>query len=205
MKKILYFVLLLLLCACGQSQVQKAESLIKQSLKKTLYKPETYKPVETKLDSAFAPYDDPSFYDEIAKLGEMNSDYEELEEKAKQAKTTMALWSGPYQTAFGKIHYQDAKDEYDETNAQMEKVEAKALKQLEKVRAILQEGRKFIGYKAIHNYRADNNMGNTLIGNEVFFIDKDLTEVIFTLDVDEYNQIQKAMSQLKEQIEESEE
>ena len=52
--------------ACGQSQEQKAETLIKENLKKSLYKPESYKPVETKVDSAFAPYDDPAFFEELA-------------------------------------------------------------------------------------------------------------------------------------------
>ena len=51
MKKIFYLALVaVIMVACGQSQEQKAEVLIKESLKKTLYKPETYKPVETKVD-----------------------------------------------------------------------------------------------------------------------------------------------------------
>jgi hypothetical protein len=79
-------------------------------LKKSLYKPETYKPVETKVDSAFAPYDDPAFFEELAELGKMNSEYEDLEEKAKRAKSSMAIWSGPYQTAFGRNEYQEAKE-----------------------------------------------------------------------------------------------
>lgn len=63
MKKFFYFAFsTLVLVACSQSQEQKAEVLIKESLKKSLYKPETYKPVETKVDSAFAPYDDPAFF-----------------------------------------------------------------------------------------------------------------------------------------------
>lgn len=79
MKKIFYLALVaIVIVACKQSQEQKAEYLIKESLKKSLYKPETYKPVETKVDSAFAPYDDPAFFEELAELGEMNSEYEEL-------------------------------------------------------------------------------------------------------------------------------
>lgn len=62
MKKFFYLALVaIVVVACGQSQEQKAESLIKEELKKSLYKPETYKPIETKVDSAFAPYDDPAF------------------------------------------------------------------------------------------------------------------------------------------------
>ena len=206
MKKFFYLAFLtLLVVACSQSQEQKAEVLIKESLKKSLYKPETYKPVETKVDSAFAPYDDPVFFEELAELGKMNSEYEVLEEKAKSAKSSMAIWSGPYQTAFGRNEHQEAKEEYDEANAQMEKLKTKGKKQYEKVVSMLQSERKFIGYKALHNYRADNNAGSTLIGNTFFFIDENFTEVRYSMEQEEYEQVQKAISQFKEQIEETEE
>lgn len=205
MKKFIYLSFLtLVLVACSQSQEQKAEALIKESLKKSLYKPETYKPVETKVDSAFAPYDDPAFFEELRELGKMNSEYEELEEKVKRAKSSMAIWSGPYQTAYGRNEYQEAKEEYDEANAQIEKLKTKGKKQYEKVVSMLQSERKFIGYKALHNYRADNNAGNTLIGNTIFFINQNFTEVRYSMEEDEYEQVQNAIRQFKEQIEETE-
>lgn len=206
MKKFFYLAFsTLVLIACSQSQEQKAEVLIKESLKKSLYKPETYKPVETKVDSAFAPYDDPSFFEELAELGKMNSEYEELEEKAKRAKSSMAIWSGPYQTAYGRNEYQEAKEEYDEANAKIDKLKTKGKKQYEKVISMLQGERKFIGFKALHNYRADNNAGNTLIGNTIFFIDENFTEVQYSMEAEEYNQVQDAINQFKEQMEEAEE
>lgn len=203
MKKIFYLALVaIVMVACGQSQEQKAEYLIKESLKKSLYKPETYKPVETKVDSAFAPYDDPAFFEELAELGKMNSEYEELESKAKHAKSSMAIWSGPYMSAYGRNEYQEAKSDYEEANAKLEKLKTKGRKQFEKIANMLQVSNKFIGYKAVHNYRADNNAGNTLIGNTIFFIDKNFEEITYSMEVDEYNQVQEAISSFKEQIEE---
>ena len=161
--------------------------------------------METKVDSAFAPYDDPAFFEELAELGKMNSEYADLEEKAKHAKSSMSIWSGPYQTSFGRNQYQEAKEEYDEANAKIEKLKTKGRKQYEKVANMLQGNRKFIGYKAIHNYRADNNAGNTLIGNTIFFIDKNFEEVTYSMEVEEYNQVQEAIEQLQEQLEETEE
>lgn len=204
MKNFWYLVLFtVIVVACGQSLEQKAEVLIKESLKKSLYKPETYKPVETKVDSAFAPYDDPAFFEELAELGKMNSEYADLEEKAKRAKSSMSIWSGPYQTSFGKNQYQEAKEEYDEANSKLEKLKIKGIKQYEKVASMLQANSKFVGYKAVHNYRADNNAGNTLIGNTIFFIDDNFKEVTYSMEIEEYNQIQEAIKHLKEQIEEA--
>lgn len=203
MKKFFYLALVaVMMVACSQSQKQKADVLIKESLNKTLYKPETYKPVDTKVDSAFAPYDNPKLFEALIELGKMNAEYVELEEKVKDATTSMSIWSGPYQSAFGRNQYQEAKQEHDEANAKMEKLQTKGKKQYEKVAQMIQGDRRFIGYKAVHNYRADNNAGQTLIGNTIFFIDKNFEEIVFAMDVEEYNQVQEAISQFKEQIEE---
>jgi hypothetical protein len=200
-----YFCLTLfavIVLACSQSQEQKAEALIKEDLKKSLYKPETYKPVDTKVDSAFAPYDDPTFFEELAELGKINSEYEDLESKAKHAKSSMSIWSGPYQTSFGKNEYQEAKAEYDEANTKIEKLKKKGRKQYEKVVNMLHGNKTFIGYMAVHNYRADNNAGNTMIGNTIFFIDKNFKEITYSMEVEEYNQVQETISNFMEQMEE---
>lgn len=206
MKNLFYLALIaILMSACTQSQEKKAEALIKENLKKSLYKPETYKPIETKVDSAFAPYDDPAFFEELSEFGNIISEYADLEEKAKDAKTTMSIFDDPHLSAFAINQYQEAKNDYDEANEKIEKLKKKSIKQYEKVVNMLQGSRKFIGYKAVHNYRADNNAGNTLIGNTIFFIDKNFEEIICSMEVEEYNQIQKAIEQLQEQMEEIDE
>ncbi|MDO4932634.1 MAG: hypothetical protein Q4E63_08345 [Prevotellaceae bacterium] len=206
MRNILFFALLtVVIVACRQSQEQKAETLIKESLRKSLYKPDTYNPIETKVDSAFAPYDDPVLFDELAELEKLSSEYEDLEKELKQARSSMSIWSGPYQTAFGRNEYQEAKADYNDANAKIKKIKTKGQKQYEKVISLLQGDRKFIGYKAIHNYRADNNAGNTLIGNAIFFFDKNFKEVTYSMKAEAYNQVQEAIAQFQEQIEEEKE
>ncbi len=203
MKNYLYLALLaIVVVACGQSHEKKAEALIKEELKKTLYKPETYKPVDTKVDSAFAPYDDPALFEEIMEFRNLSEEHVFLESKVKSAKSSMSLWSGPYQTEYGRNNYRDAKEEFDEANSQLEKLKLRGIKLQERILSKLNADRKFIGYKVVHNYRADNNAGNTLIGNSMFFIDKDFEEVLFRLDVEEYNEFQEAIKYFVEQFEE---
>lgn len=201
MKRILFVTFAIMALVACQSNEKKAEALVKAELMKSLYKPDSYKPIETTIDSAFAPYDDPAFIEAILDLGKMNIEYQELEEKVKRAKSSMAIWSGPYQSAFGRNEYHEAKDEYDEANTKIEKLKRKGKKQFEKVSTMLADERKFVGYLVTHNYRADNNAGNTLIGNSVFFVDKDLKEVKLSMDVEEYNQLQEAIKSFKEQLE----
>ena len=203
MKKI-FFILGLFVSffvSCSQSPEQKADALIKDAVKKALYKPESYKPVETKVDSAFAPYDDPEFFQVLADYGNLYIAYQEVEMKAKSAKSTMAIYSGPYQSEFGRNQYQEAKEEYDEYSAQMENMQAKGEKLLQEIDKMAKSERKFIGFKAFHNFRADNNAGQTLIGNTVFYIDKDFKEITYSLELEEYNEIMKHIKEFKENYE----
>lgn len=200
MKKVVFIIGLLVtvFVSCSKSPEEKADALIKDALNKTLYKPETYKPIETKVDSAFAPYEDPEFLKLLSEYGELNLKYQEVEVKAKTAKSSMAIFSGPYQSAFGKNQYQEAKDEYDECKAEMDRMQAKGDKLLQEINKFAKAERRFVGYKAFHNYRADNNAGQTLIGNMVFFIDKDFKEIKFSMVLEEYNEVMKSLKEFDE-------
>ena len=203
MKKILLlFSIALIFCSCSKSPEDKANGLIKAELRKSLYKPDSYKPIETKLDSAFTPYDNPVLFEKMKELVEMGVELDGLDRDLKHAKSSMSIWSGPYMSSFGRNEYNEAKEEYEKVNTKIEKLKEKGRKKYEEVITLLNEKPKFIGYLATHNYRADNNLGNTLIGNSVFLIDKDFKEVLFTCEVEEYNQLREAIKQLQEQYEE---
>ena len=196
MKNYCYLVLFaVLVVACGQSQKQKAEALIKETLERSLIKPDTYTPIETKVEEAFAPYDDPAFLKELTEMINMTVEYADLMEKAKHAKLLMSKRSAPYRSSDGKDEYQEAKKVY---NAKIEEIKIKTRKQDEKIANMLLEDRKFLGYKAIHTYRAVNNAGNTFNGNTVFFIDKNFEKVVYSMDVEDYNQVQGAVKIFKE-------
>ena len=192
-----------LFVSCGQSQEDKANAIIKAELRKSLYLPDTYKPIETKVDSAFAPHDDPALYDLLTEIGKMGEEVGDLERDMKSAKSSMAIWSGPYQSNLGRIEYDEAKEKYDKANEKIEKIREKALGKIQDFNSIISQKKKFIGYRVTHNYRADNNAGNTLIGNEIFIIDPEFKNVLFHCEVDEYNDYQKAIKEFQESIEES--
>lgn len=189
-----------LMVACSQTPEQKAEVLIKDQLKKTLYNPDTYKPVDTKVDSAFAPYDDPETFAAIKDLMTVSNEAMSLEEEMQDNKKHMAIYSGPYQSALDKIEYAEAKEKLEENSAQHEKMMKKVQEKMQDVVAKFKAERKFIGFKAIHNFRADNNAGNTLIENQIFYMDKDMNNIIYTMGEDEYKEMQYAIKRVKEEI-----
>ena len=190
MKTIVNILLIVVvLSACNKSPEQKAEVLIKDSLKKTLYKPETYKPVDTKIDSAFAPYDDPKIYEIVNEFANLGNKCMSLEEEIKDEEREIAIYSGPYQSEYAKYNIKNAQESIENKKGELEKNLEKVKEILTQFNEINSKGKIFIGYKVTHNYRADNNSGNTLIGNNVFFIDKDFKEVTYSMDLDEYNEM----------------
>ena len=203
MKRVIILSLCVLMVACTPSPQKKAETLIKEALLKDLVLPDTYEPVETTLDSAFAPYHDPTFVNKVLDLVSKNADYEQLQEQLNRAKSNMAIWSGPYMTAFGKEQYRQAKDEFEATQAKIDALTSRLQKIGAEISDELQKEPVFIGCRAYHRYRANNNAGNTLLGGEYFLFDKDVTTIISRWDEDEiniYNEFLKQVSELTDNV-----
>lgn len=199
MKKLLFgAALITVLTSCNNSPEDKANALIKEDLKKVLYHPETYESVETQVDSAFTPFDDPIFYDKTVQLCKLGMSIDEYDRKIKSAKSSMAIWSGPYQGAFGRNEYQEAKKEYDENELNKKNAEIKVNKLVNELKIIFNKGQQFIGFKAQHRYRANNNAGNTIFGEMKYLFDKDMNKIIASYDMNgnEYKTVQVIYKQM---------
>lgn len=193
MNKVLFgTVLCVLFASCSKSQEDKANALIKEDIKKVLYHAETYDPVETQVDSAFTPFDDPVFYEKTAQLCKLGMTMDEYDKKMKNAKSSMSIWSGPYQSAFGRNAYQEAKNEYDESAKKIKNIEKKLAELADELKVMLNKEQQFIGFKARHRYRANNNAGQTVFGEMEYMFDKDISRIITAYDMEdnEYRAVQ---------------
>ena len=207
MKKVVFVILTIVITACSQSPEQKANALIQEKVKNSLYHPETYEAVETVIDSAFAPKDDPVFHEKILKLYHLCKDVQKNQEKANDAERSMSLWKSPYMSEYGHIRYNEAKQEYDDCVKQKEKLINKIQKTNKELEKIAEPGRRFIGFKVTHKFRAQNNAGNTLMGEYVFILNEDLTKILASYDTDseDYIGVQAFYQHLEEAEEEAEE
>ena len=186
MKRILYFAIILLaMAACNPSPEKKVESLIKEEVKKNLIKPDSYDPIETKVDSAFAPYDDPDLYEEFVKLYEQSSKRDELEIRLKEAKHDMMYYKDSYGSSYFKEKYNEAVQTYNDTEIAIEEEKENIEKQCRNIIEIIRGERTFIGYKAYHSYRAKNNNDNIVINSHMLFIDKEIKNITHVLGVEE--------------------
>ncbi|MCR4603436.1 MAG: hypothetical protein K5683_07905 [Prevotella sp.] len=198
-KTVCFTIALVLLAACSQTNEERAEALIEASLKKELYHPDTYQSVETRLDSAFAPYDDPVFFDQVEALVTLRLDVERLDSSLREAKDTMAVLTVPMSAA-DEQQYDEARRKYEACLAELDEVKYRGDSLLSDIVATLQHNRRFIGYKAVHHYRADDNKGAMQTGHTVFYIDSLFARITYSLELSTYEKIQTMIADLKETI-----
>lgn len=197
MKKVIGFILcLMVLGACSRTQEEKANLLIKEDIQKVLVKPDTYEPIETKLDSAFAPYDTPEFMENTLKCVQLFMEIEGYKEKIKDAKSMMSIYEDNLYSPYSKNEYNEHKDEYKEATNEKNKIERRLKRSVNKLRELVNAKREFIGYKAMHHYRADNNAGNTVLGTGFYLFDKDINTILISFSEEEIKLIQEASEEL---------
>lgn len=200
MKRIIYIAAVTLcLSSCTKTPEQKAESLIQEEMQKTLFHPDTYVAEETSLDSAFAPYDDPDFYEKSLKFVKLNVAVNKYDAEASHQKSSMAIWGGPYQDAFDRNHYREAKDKYNKAIANRDNAIKEANELREELKRLLEQKETFIGFSAIHSYHANNNAGQTVAGNIEFIFDKEMKEIIAEYDMDgeEYQAVSRLYKEMR--------
>jgi hypothetical protein len=199
-KRILPIVLTsLILLGCGVSTEKKIEKVVNEEVKKNLYIPDSYDPVETIVDSAFSPYDNPSLLDKMIQLVELGSELEKIEFQLKQAKSSMALWEDQkygYYSSYERNEYEEAKENYEKALEQQSLFQSKGESIANEIRGIVEDGNYFVGYKVTHRYRAKNNAGRTIMADRVLFLDKEATKVVANYGSDDYKAIQMAIDVL---------
>jgi len=202
MKKLFFFITILSLVACTMSFNKKEDSLIKDEITKVLFHADSYDPVETILDSAFSPNDDPALFEKMEKFAQLAEELESLEDKASNYRSTISIWSGPYVDAYGKNEKAEAQTKLDKTNNEIERLSSKVQKVADEIKLMINSEKQFIGYKANHSYRGKNNAGSIVFGHTFFLFDEKMEKVLFFCDKEEYDQVQEAIEIIKERIEE---
>lgn len=200
MKKLLFITLMIAAFAsCGKSLEEKAQTLIEDAVKKSLYKPESYDPVETKIDSAFAPHATQEYIEATLEMCKAYDELKECEDEAKSAKSSLNIYSDSYARAYMRDEYLDHKAEYEAALSKKEKAEKRLDGIINELRKMDEQEPAFIGYSAIHRYRAETNGGQTAFGTMQFFLDKDMSQIVATFDLDnyEFKRMQETLEEMK--------
>lgn len=174
------------LVSCSRSPQDKAEALVAETMKTMLYVPESYEPVLTLVDSAFAPSSSQDFAYKFAELINLTSQIKSVKEDVRSSKSAMS-WNKRSYSEYKKDEYEESKSEYEMYSAKLEKLTTRMDALRDEVSAMTSDKeREFIGYKVIHRYRAKGRFEiMTFMSDMIFLIDKDMTCVMAAYDMDD--------------------
>ena len=177
------FAVTLILASCTPSNEEKAEKLVKETLKDYLYHPNSYEPISTRIDSMFI---DVTTIEPIMKIsGEISdliSKINRCELAIKSAETSMNIYAPDgYSSRFTRGEYARAKKEKEEAQSDLDKYVKKLLGEVASLKENVGKYHKgeFTGWAVSHRFRSLNGAGSmTIPGEMVFFCDKEFTNCV---------------------------
>lgn len=192
MKKLMSSVCaLFMIVACTNSPAQKAEALIKSS--KTIAKGTTYEVIQTTVDSAFTPQDDPDFFKQMEEATQMNERYNALQKEFSELKDSIAKISNRPEL---KKECDDLIQKQKNIDWEIGLIKDKGHEKYNQLMEIAVSEPRFIGFKAMHTYRIHNEAGSTLPITEFYLLDTEMTQIKYSCDSIYYAEAQEGIHNL---------
>lgn len=183
-KSILFMITAICLCACGESMEEKANKLIKKELNKVIVNIDTYEPIETQIDSAFAPLLTAETLNILVGLPAQLRKLSEITDDIDKAKKGMLLNESRYYS-FQREYYNQFKEQYESANKRLKELETKLEAVNERVIQMKEAKPVFNGYKVLHQYRYVTKNGDKTIGKDLFLVNKDFSAVEAMLNLED--------------------
>lgn len=179
MKK-LFVLFAVIMTSCTLSNEEKAERLIKETLKDYLYHPDSYEPLSTTVDSMFI---DVTTIDPIMETREeikdLISKINRCEREIESAESSMDIWASyGYLSQYYRGKYARAKKEKEKATSDLDKYTKKLSGQFASLKDNVAKYHKgeFTGWAVSHRFRSLNGVGSMTIPEEmIFFCDKEFT------------------------------
>lgn len=180
---LLFCAVALVMTSCTLSNEDKAEKLVKETLKDYLYHPDSYEPISTRVDSMFI---DVTTIEPIMKISDdikdLMSKINRCKNNIESAESSMDIWaSSSYFSQFSRGEYARAKKEKEEAISDLNKYTKKLSEQLATLKENVAKYHKgeFTGWAVSHRFRSLNGAGAMTIPEEmIFFCDKDFTTCV---------------------------
>ena len=192
MKKLqlLFCAVALIMISCTLSNEEKAEKLIQESLKGTLYHPESYKSISTQVDSAFINFENL----------DKESEYQREYRSAESSKSIYAP-NGWYYDEHSRVKYNQYKQECEEYKTKLEKIAPKIATAISELREVSQNlySDKFTGWIVSHRFTSKNGANTmTIPGDMIFVCDTEFTRCGNGMDSDTFEKLFKFIKKISE-------
>lgn len=185
----------------------KAEAVAKKFVCQNLYFPDSFDPVEVRVDSLQYGYmtDQATvsaaiqLIDSLSALERTENEISNAERDYLNAKNTLKICGSSGVFWDNQRIYDKAKEKYSQVKTHIStlKNDIEQLKNIIKKRDTSQDG-KFIGWQVYCRYRARTNNGTIIFGNALFLLDKQMQNLCGRYTIDDGN---KDLDDIRKQIE----
>lgn len=199
MKKALFvFFSLALFASCSvKTNEEKARDIIESDVKAHLIKPESYKFAQIKVDSCFSN----SLYNPEAlafsmSVAKLYSEYKEYASDAERAESSMTIYAPSY--GYQSAYSAQQQKKY---RAEMEKAQRKAADKKSQIIQLYKDNKDllvgldsgkhdFIAWAVSFGYHVETAGGFKTMGSALYFLNKDMTEIIQRFTEDDLKDVQ---------------
>lgn len=174
----------------------KAEAVVKELICQNLYFPDSYDPVEIRVDSLqYGFMTDQTtvsaavqLIDSLSALDRAENDYSNAERNYLDTKNTLKVFGSSGVFWDHQRQYNEAKREYNQIKIHIStlKNDIEQLKEVIRKRDTSQDGN-FIGWQVYCRYRARTNNGAITFGSVLFLLDRKMQNLICRYSIDEGN------------------
>lgn len=201
---LLFCAVVLVMTSCTLSNEEKAEKLVKETLKDYLYHPDSYEPLSTRVDSMFIDVTTVEPIMEISNdIKDLISKINSCERKIKSAESSMDIWApNGYSSQYSRGEYARAQKEKEEAKSDLDKYVKKLSGQIVSLKENVAKYHKgiFTGWAVSHRFRSLNGAGSmTILGEMIFFCDEEFT-TCSGYEVDKFENFAKILKAVDEAI-----
>ena len=149
--------------------------------------------IQTTVDSAFTPQDDPDFFKQMEEATQMNERYNALQKEFSELKDSIAKISNRPEL---KKECKDLIQKQKNIDWEIDLIKDKGHEKYTQLMEIAASEPRFIGFKAMHTYRIHNEAGSTLPITEFYLLDTEMTQIKYSCDSIYYAEAQEGIHNL---------
>lgn len=191
------FALFAFLMSCQSPTLQeRAESFAAECIKKQLYFPDSYQPIECYVDTAFAPLETPEVFEKLKKTASIYEKLNDAEKDMKRKEDRYEMYKSfsshssynVYQTKEAKAEFEKAQTLYSSLLEQLQSLG-------QEIADLNDQPKKPYGLKIAQTYKAQTNGGQTVSSAALLLVDFDMKKVLAAYDEED---IEKVISMTEE-------
>jgi len=185
---------------------EKGEEFASNCVKKQLYYPESYEPLECQVDTAFSPIDTPETMSLISSLADLIKKIQEQESTVKRKEDFYEMEKSSYQRmksyglldSYTEYQYKEAKEAFENEQTKYEKMLEKLQSLATQCQEIESQEKVPCGWKIAHTYKAKTNGGQMITSAILILTDNEFTKVVGAFDEDMLNSLMSIQQMIQD-------